>query len=213
MRTERPAAAQDRVLFQLKTKGPRTAAQLAQHLDVTPMAVRQHLYALATAGLVVHADERRRVGRPARIWRLAPAAEARFPDSHAELAVGMLAAARATFGEKGLSKLLSERTRAQLAAYRARLPGPEAPLEKRVAALADLRRDEGYMAEWSRERDGSLLLVENHCPIWATARLCEGLCGGEIALFRSVLGRGVSVERTEHLVKGARRCVYRIARA
>ena len=58
--------ARDRVLFQLKTKGPQTAARLAQRLKITAMAVRQHLAALAEEGLVEWEDERRPVGRPPR---------------------------------------------------------------------------------------------------------------------------------------------------
>jgi len=38
----------------------------------------------------------------------------------------------------------------------------------------------------------------------------QGLCRSELALFRAVLGPGVEVERTEHILAGARRCAYRI---
>ena len=67
------------------------------------------------------------------------------------------------------------------------------------------------MAEWKRNKDGSFLLIENHCPICAAAQECQSLCLGELSLFRSALGRGVQIERTEHLFDGARRCVYRIS--
>ena len=55
----------DRILLQLKSKGPQQAAQIAKRLDVTAMAIRQHLYALRDGGLVTYEDERRKVGRPA----------------------------------------------------------------------------------------------------------------------------------------------------
>ena len=197
-----------RILHLLKTKGPRSAATLAKRLKITAMAVRQHLATLEEEGMVGFDEERRGVGRPRRIWRLTAAAQARFPDSHGELTVGMLEAIRSTFGEEGIERLIAERTRAQARAYRARIP--KGPLDKRVAALAAIRNEEGYMAEWSRSRDGTLTLVENHCPICAAAEACQGLCAGEIALFSAVLGRGVAIERVEHILSGARRCVYRI---
>src|SRR5579864_194074 len=90
----------DRILLQLKTKGPQAAAQIARRLGVTAMAVRQHLYTLRDGGLVAYDDERRKVGRPARIWRITEKAQARFPDSHAELTVEMLSMIRAIFGER-----------------------------------------------------------------------------------------------------------------
>ena len=66
------------------------------------------------------------------------------------------------------------------------------------------------MAEWSRSRNGSFVLIENHCPIRVAAQACQGLCSSELELFRSVLGRAVSIRREEHLLAGDRRCTYRI---
>lgn len=209
MKPDESAKARDRVLFHLKTRGPQTAAQLAKRLGVTPMAVRQHLYALEESALVDFIDERKRVGRPSRVWRLTSGSAALFPDNHGELAVGIINAAKAAFGDKGLAKLVNERTRAQLARYRERIPS-SLPLEKKVAALAAIRRDEGYMAEWSRDGEGVYRLVENNCPICAAASACAGLCEGECELFKSLLGE-VELDREEHIIAGARRCVYRIA--
>ena len=201
----------DRILLYLKTKGPSAAAQIAKRLNVTAMAVRQHLYALRDDGLVTYADEHRKIGRPARIWRITEKAQARFPDSHAELTVEMLAIIRATFGERGIDRIVTERTRIQTKAYSERLRAAGKSLEARVNALAKIRAEQGYMAEASRTRDGSFLLIENHCPICAAATTCQGLCREERNLFSTVLGEGVSVERTDHILAGARRCAYRIA--
>ena len=168
--------AEEGVLYQLKTRGPQTAAQAARRLGVTAMAVRQHLYRLKLAGLVGFTDERRKVGRPARVWRLTGAAAGRFPDSHGALTVEIIAAVRAAFGEAGMDKLLRERTRRQLEEYRARLRPAGTSIAKRALALAEIRREQGYMAECTRMPDGSMLLAENHCPICAAASACQGLC-------------------------------------
>ncbi|HXC49450.1 MAG TPA: metalloregulator ArsR/SmtB family transcription factor [Candidatus Limnocylindrales bacterium] len=205
-------SARDRVLFHLKTRGPQTATQLAHRLGVTPMAVRLHLQTLAGEGMISFTDERRKVGRPSRIWSLLPAAARMFPDSHSELTVELLRAVRSTFGEEGLDRLVGERSRQQRDSYRERMPGADAPIQARVEALAAIRKDEGYMAEWSCEQSG-WLLVENHCPICAAAAVCQGFCRDELEIFREVLGRDVSVERVDHLLAGARRCAYRIEKA
>jgi predicted ArsR family transcriptional regulator len=55
-----------------------------------------------------------------------------------------------------------------------------------------------------------LLLIENHCPICAAARACTNLCAGELRVFQQVLGPGVTVERIDHILAGARRCAYRV---
>ena len=210
MRAPADAPTRDKVLFLLKTKGPQTAAALADRLDVTSMAARQHLQKLADDGLVTWHDERQKIGRPQRIWRLTEAGSARFPDNHSDLTVELLTAVRATFGEQGLDKLVCERTKSQLARYRTAIDS-HAPLAERVAALCRQRTAEGYMAESRRCRDGSVTLVENHCPICAAAAACQGFCAQELALFCQVLGKSVKVERTEHILEGARRCAYRIS--
>ena len=200
----------ERVLFLLKTKGAQTAARMSSELGVTTMAVRQHLAVLEAEKLVDFTLERREVGRPARVWQLMPKANERFADGHAELAVGMLQAIRGAFGEPGLERLTQERTRQQAENYGARMPAASAPIEQRVATLARIRCDEGYMAEWRPGRNGTIEFVENHCAIADAARVCPKLCGSELSLFRTLLGGDVSVDRVEHILSGDRCCAYRI---
>ena len=198
----------DRILFLLKRRGPATAAALAKAFRITPMGARQHLARLAADGLVAYGDERRGVGRPKRHWRLTEKAAVRFPDTHAQMTVEILAAARAVFGERGLDRLIRQRERETFARYKAALRGARSMVE-RVRRLAKLRSEEGYMAECVAKSDGSLILVENHCPVCAAAQACQGLCRSELDIYRTLLA-GAAVERTDHILAGARRCAYRI---
>ncbi|MEM7305219.1 MAG: metalloregulator ArsR/SmtB family transcription factor [Planctomycetota bacterium] len=209
MRPPSSAGPREKLLFHLKTKGPQTAAQLARRLGVTSTAARQHLSKLAGEGLVDFEDLAGQVGRPRREWRVTQAADERFPNSHAELTVGLIDAAREAFGDAGVKRLIDRRTAAQAKDYAARMPPPAAPLGDKVAALTAIRREEGYLAEWSRAGDG-FRLVEHHCPICVAAEACVGLCAGELSLFRRVLGPGVEVVRTEYLLDGDLSCAYRI---
>jgi predicted ArsR family transcriptional regulator len=195
----------------IKSGGPQTATELAQRLGVTPVAVRQHLQALSKDGLLVYVEERRPVGRPARRWGLSEAAQPFFPDTHREFAVGLIQAIDGAFGGEGLQRLVEERIRQQIRRYRRRMPGRDTPLEERVEALASLRNEEGYMAEWFADGEDCWVLAENHCPICAAAKVCGGLCAGEPALFQTILGPDVEVERIEHLLEDSHRCVYKIA--
>jgi predicted ArsR family transcriptional regulator len=198
------------ILGRLKRGGPHDAQSLASALGVSAMAVRQHLYALQAEGLVTYEAEPRPLGRPAKLWRPTPAADRHFPDAHAALAVDLFGDMTATFGQAGVDRLLEARTRRQAAAYRARVPA-RGSLRRRLDALAAARTAEGYMAEVQPAGGGAFLLIENHCPIAAAATACRGLCGSELQVFREVLGEGVTVERTEHVMAGARRCAYRVS--
>jgi predicted ArsR family transcriptional regulator len=198
----------DRILLQLKTRGPAETLALAAALGISRQATLQHLERLVAEGLVSHVDERRGVGRPRRLWSLTQKAQARFPDTHAQLTLEMLDALRAEFGEAGLERLIARREQATAKGYAAALAGCET-LQARVARLAELRAAEGYMAEWQADGDG-FLLVENHCPICAAAAACQGFCRAELQAFGEALGPGASVRRTDHILAGARRCAYRI---
>lgn len=203
----------ERILYLLKTKGPQAASALAQRLHLTAMAVRQHLYRFREEGLVKFTNERRPVGRPAQIWRLTERAATRFPESHAELTLEMISAIRAAFGEEGLNKLLKERTRRQLRDYSEKIRSAGSGLLERVRALSEIRSAQGYMSECMARPDGTILFAENHCPICIAAESCQGLCREELSLFREVLGKKTSIERTDHILAGARRCAYIICPA
>ena len=194
----------------LKQSGAMDSQELSERLGVSAMAVRQHLYALQDEQLVTYQEESRAMGRPAKLWQLTPAADRLFPDGYAELTLSLIDSVREAFGEAGLDRLLDVKTGHQIAAYQALLSSQE-ELRQRLEALASLRTNEGYMAEIQSLDDGSFLLIENHCPICAAATACTGLCARELDVFGRVLGQGVTVERTEHIVAGARRCVYRVS--
>lgn len=204
------ASTRDNILHLLKTQGPQSASSLAEELGVTAIAVRQHLAAMAKDGFVEFEDERRPVGRPVRIWRPTRSADERFPDSHSDLAISMLNAVRAAYGEEGLRKLFEARTDQLSSLYGERLAHAGGSLQERVSALAKVRSEEGYMAEALRCEDGEVLLVENHCPICTAAETCNSICDAELDLFRRLLGDAAQVEREEHMLSGARRCAYRI---
>lgn len=200
----------DQTLFLIKTRGPQTAQQLAELLDLTSMGARRQLEAWQAKGMVTYEDVAQvtdKPGRPSRRWLLTEAGHARFPDRHADLTVQLIDQVRSLFGDAGLEKLIAAREATSEQQYRQHLQGAPA-LADRVAALVQARTAEGYMAEVETRDDGALLLIENHCPICAAARQCQKFCRSELELFQRVLGAGCSVGRMEHMLNGARRCVY-----
>lgn len=196
----------------LKRHGPRKADDLSRDIGVSAMAARQHLYAMQEEGLIDFVEQPRPRGRPAKLWRLTEAAERYFPDAHAELTVGLLDSMRSAFGEAGLNRLLSVRGREQADSY-AESMAESRGLRARLDALAAIRTKEGYMAEVQETAEGDFLLIENHCPICRAAAACTGLCAAELLVFRAVLGPDVTIERTDHILAGARRCAYRVTAA
>lgn len=207
----------DQILWLLKMQGAQTATSLAEQLQVSPMAIRQHLQSLKAAQWVTYQEERRPLGRPVKLWQLTARSTPRFPDSHADLLADVLRSIESVFGAAGIDKLMNDRSQRQIQSYRAKMAElarsefvESTSWQQQVQTIASLRTQEGYMAEVIEQPDHALLLVENHCPICTAAQTCQKFCTTELEVFRTVLGATVAVERVEHLLQGDRRCAYRI---
>ncbi|MEM7442812.1 MAG: metalloregulator ArsR/SmtB family transcription factor [Pseudomonadota bacterium] len=186
------------------------AADVGSALGITAQGAQQHLAKSAAAGLIEAEDRKQGRGRPRRYWRLTAKGHSRFPDRHSDLTLGLLKSTEQVFGAEGLEQLIRHREAATLDNYERELRDCTT-LEQKVERLSDIRSREGYMAEWQLVRPGEYLLVENHCPVCAAASVCQGLCRSELDIFRAVLGPKATVERTDHILAGARRCAYEIA--
>jgi predicted ArsR family transcriptional regulator len=199
----------DRLLMILKTRGAQTTRALAETLDISIPGIQQQLNRLRCDGMVESQRSTGGVGRPALSWSLTEQALETFPNTHAELTVTLIESIRRSLGEAALEAVIADREAASRTRYSDGLTGVKT-LGARLKRLAQLRTAEGYMAEVERLSDGSWLLAENHCPICAAARNCQGFCRHELELFRGLLGPEMSVDRVEYMLKGGRRCAYRI---
>ena len=197
------------ILTELKRRGQARADELAASLDLTPMAIRQHLYQLRDEGAVVCRSTPSGRGRPAKHWELTEKADVYFQDAHRDLSLDLISSVRTLFGDEGLEKLVNHRTVAQKKRYEAAAESA-AGLAGRLEALARERSRDGYMAEVTKSDDGDLMLLENHCPICEAAKACSGLCSQELSMFRAMFEGEAEIERVEHVLKGGRRCAYKV---
>jgi len=198
-----------RIVERLKRVESATATDLASEFGLTDTALRQHLDALEAAGMVSRSmEEPTGRGRPPVHWQLAPAAAAAFPDRHGELSVDLIGSVRSALGDEALDRVIAARCDRQAASYAAALDGTTSVAE-RVRRLADIRSDEGYLAEVADDGD-AFILIEHHCPIRDAAIACGALCQAELEVFQRSLGNEVTVRRTQHVLNGDRRCAYRV---
>ena len=176
------------------------------------MAVRQHLYALQREKLVTAEERRVPIGRPAKYWRLTREADTLFPDAYAELNVALIDAVlddvRPAAGCSACSRRAEAKQRAE---YSARISRSGAAQDAAAAAGARaVRRRLHGRGEAGRPRhsfSSSRTTVRFARP---PRRVRDSARPSSIS-FGAVLGPGVAVERTEHVVSGDRRCVYTVS--
>lgn len=198
----------NRFLMLLKTRGALTAGEIAKELGITTEGARTQLLKLLDEELIQSVHESKGVGRPTQYFSLTELGNKGFPDTHSELTVKLISQIKETLGEEALQTVISAAEQKAKQRYSQQL-NQAVSLEEKVRQLTEIRNREGYMAEYSKD-DKGYLLVENHCPICAAAQVCQGFCTSELNTFKFILGNDVSVTRVNHIIAGDRRCAYRI---
>ncbi|CAA9588247.1 MAG: hypothetical protein AVDCRST_MAG18-4325 [uncultured Thermomicrobiales bacterium] len=195
------------ILDALRRSTGLSADQLADNLGVTAMAVRKHLAALQTEGLLTARVERRPVGRPVHLYALAPAAQAAFPQQYQDLTLELLDDLRNLDGGDTVGLLF--RRRAARAYERLAPAVADRPLPERLDLLAGYLDEQGYLADWEATPEGDYLLKEHNCAIYGVARCAPEACACELDLIRRLLP-DTSIERERRIVDGDGYCCYRL---
>jgi DeoR family transcriptional regulator, suf operon transcriptional repressor len=193
------------ILVELKRSDRATARQLATGLRVSLNAVRHHLKDLESEALVTYVRSHKGVGAPSFTYRLSPAGEALFPRRYEATVTQLLDHVVQREGRAAAVSMLEGRYQALALRLRDELAG--APPAARLAAVARLLSEEGYMAE--AQASGSAgILVEHNCAIQAVAERFPEICAAEARFLADVLG--ATVDRQGHILNGCSACEYRV---
>ena len=194
------------ILIALKKRGEASVEDLAGALGITVSAVRQHLTGLAAAGFVAHRAVKGRPGRPRHLHRLSAGAEALFPKYYSELTNELLSYVEDEDPET-LERIFERRRRRRVEGATARLEGKRFP--DKVAELARILDEDGYLADFEALADGTFRITEHNCAILGVARRWGLACSTEIEFIREALP-DARVERVAHMMAGAHVCRYEI---
>jgi DeoR family suf operon transcriptional repressor len=190
----------------LKHAGESTAEDLAASLGVTVSAVRQQLDGLCADGLVDWRPESRGRGRPAHLYRLTRAAEPLFPKTYGGLTnelLGYMGEADPTL----VDDLFDRRRQRRLEAAQVRLAAVGDDFAARVAELARILDEDGYLARYEAVGDGTFRIVEHNCAVLDVAERYGQACSSEIAFLRQALP-DARIDRVSHMIAGAHSCAY-----
>jgi DeoR family suf operon transcriptional repressor len=200
------------VLYAVRRIGDATVDQVAEHVGITVSGARQHLTALADDGLVATAEPvraGRSRGRPRLTYHATELADAVFPKAYAALTNDLLGYL-AEESNDTIDRLFARRRDDRIANARARLAARRS-LNAKVDELARILDEDGYVATAERIGRDHFRIVEHNCAITEVARRYGQACTSEIDFIRAVLP-DAHVERTSHIIDGARHCAYDITR-
>lgn len=192
------------ILNHLLKQGETTAQALSKSLGISPQAIRRHLKDLEAEGLIEHQVISVGTGRPNFAYRLSQQGRDRLPDRYDDFALDLLDTLAETVGKDQVSNLLRKQWVRKALEYRQRLGN--GALQERVASLVEIRKTEGYMAEWHSTADG-FVITEYNCAISQIVESFPSVCGNELEMFELAL-QDCKVERTHWLAGGEHRCGY-----
>jgi DeoR family suf operon transcriptional repressor len=190
----------------LKHAGEATAEDLAGELGVTVSAVRQQLDTLAADGLVSWRPQSQGRGRPTHVYRLTRAAEPLFPKAYGGLTNELLSYV-AEASPALVDDIFDRRRQRRLEGAQARLANVGDGFAARVAELARILDEDGYLASFEAVPDGTFRIVEHNCAVLDVAERYGQACSSEIAFLRQALP-DARVERVSHMIAGAHACAY-----
>ena len=194
------------ILESLKKRGELTADELSNQLQLTTSGVRQHLVALTSDGLVAHRQVREGPGRPRHCYHLTAAADTLFPRAYSDLTNELLGYASDDDPEL-VERLFERRRRRRVDGARERLVGRD--FAGKVEELARILDEDGYLADFQAQPDGTFLITEHNCAILGVARRYGQACSSEIGFLREALPEA-SIERIQHMIAGAHSCAYEV---
>jgi len=170
------------------------------------MALRLQLAGLIGDGLIGYRELRVGPGRPKHVYHLTPAADALFPKTYSELTNELLDYVGAV--KPGMvDELFEMRRQRRVEGAAARLAGKS--FDERVCELTRILDEDGYLADYERQADGTWRIVEHNCAILGVAAKYGQACSSEIGFLREALP-DAEIERTHHMMAGAHMCAYEV---
>lgn len=211
--TQQPSTKQD-ILDLLLKQGQANVQDLADQLSISVQATRRHVKDLEDEGLIEHQVIQAGMGRPNFLYQLTREGRDRLPGRYEDFALSLLNTLTETVGRDQVGTILRKQWEQKALDYQKQVGN--GPLEERVAHLVELRKTEGYMAEYHPVSDGlnssdrpKFIITEYHCAISHIAESFPSVCGHELEMFEVAL-KDCKVERTHWLVNGEHRCGYLI---
>ncbi|MBK9145875.1 MAG: ArsR family transcriptional regulator [Candidatus Melainabacteria bacterium] len=201
---EKPDSTQDAILLYLKKQGEMGVSELCEVLGITAMAVRRHLTALTSDGLIESRIVRQSRGRPSYRYKLSEKAESLFPSGFQNLAMDLLDAVFEQQGHKGVMKILEARNQKRSVSLLERVKDKD--LKERVKEVSRIFSEDGYMTEWKELPDGNFFIFQRHCALHDVANQYRQVCALEPQLMSSLLG--VKVTREKYMLQNDPVCGY-----
>jgi DeoR family suf operon transcriptional repressor len=106
-----------------------------------------------------------------------------------------------------LQRIFDRRGQRRLERARARTVGLS--FHDTVKVVAEILDEDGYLADFEEQPDGTFLITEHNCAVLAVAQRYRHACSTELAFLQAILPNA-TVTRIAHRLNGAHVCSYEV---
>jgi predicted ArsR family transcriptional regulator len=195
-----------RIILLLKKFPNMSLDELAKKLDISKMAVLNHISALEQQGAVARKTVKKKVGRPSYAFYATESVNMKLGTGSEAMLNDFMDFMKTTGNEKLLNEFLRERYSRVRSEYSGLMPGKG--LGEKVNTLAALRRKADYYPEVKKSQE-NFELMEYNCPILSISKHFGIACSMETKMFSDVLD--ADVESTHRQVNGYSACRFLIS--
>lgn len=184
------------------------AIELARKLGINESAVRRHLDALEREGLVSSRFERRKRGRPKKMFSLTADGRGMFPRKSGALLSLLIQTITRRYGEEEVSSLMS--VAAKDFAEKLITKEIRGDLENRLKQLVQLLDDYGFFTTLSKHGNKYVIEYRNCVFEDVIPQFGKYVCKIDEEVTRKVAG-AVGIEWKERIAEGDKRCLQVIS--
>ena len=197
---------QELLTLLLKNKAGLTVDELAQRLDITRNAVRQHLSALENDRLVAQGPTRPSGGRPEQLYVLADKGREFFPRQYSWFAQLVVESMKEESGSEALRKRLGALGSAVGVNLRNQYPGLQNRRQK-VEKLSEVMEQLGYNTTSTAAQGDTATIDADNCVFHNLAMKNPEICQFDLALLATFTDS--KVEHQECMARGGNVCRFK----
>jgi predicted ArsR family transcriptional regulator len=190
----------------IKNKTGMTVDELSQELKITRNAVRQHLAALESDGLVALGSTRPSGGRPQQLYVLTEKGKEVFPRHYSWFAQLVVESVKTEHGAKGLHERLGAMGTSVAVQLRTQNPGLKTRAQK-VERLAAVMDQIGYNARNAGAPDKTPVIEADNCVFHELAMKNPEICRFDLAMMGAFTDS--KVEHQECMARGGNVCRFK----
>jgi len=193
------------ILREIKKSQGLSVTELCQRVGLSYMGIKQHCIGLEREGYLDTWRRPKGMGRPEKAYRLTDGAKEFFPSRYPQFSLQILDSVKEIYGSLGPEKILHNIYKAETQRYETKLEKLDG--ESRFRGLAQLREEDGYMAEYSFDNSSRThRITEFNSAIQDCLDSFPMIRDYERQMFEKILR--AKVRRDDERISGLYRCTY-----